>query len=98
MPTLREFIDAAVKQNCKYGELQGEIVGPRGHIKARYLVSRTGVIYPLPEMADGEHLDPTTIWSMVRVLHVSGYEHLIAHLEKDYFSQVDYIDDDDGKG
>lgn len=84
LPTLREFLDAAVAQGCKYGELQGELVGPRGRIAARYLVSRAGVIYPLGNRKDDERLDPTTFLSMVRILGIIGYDDLIAEIEKGY--------------
>jgi hypothetical protein len=84
MPTLRELVDAAVAQGCKYGELQGELVGPRGRIMARYLVSRAGVIYPLGNRTLDERLDPTTFLSMVRVLGIAGYEDLVAAIERDY--------------
>jgi len=84
VPTLRELVGTAVSQGCKYSELQGELVGPRGRITARYLVSRAGVIYPLGSRKDEERLYPTTFLSMVRVLGIIGYDELIADIEKDY--------------
>jgi hypothetical protein len=84
IPTLREIVGAAVAQGCKYGELQGELVGPRGRIKVRYLASRAGVIYPLGNREDDERLDPTTFLSMIRILGILGYDDLIAEIEKGY--------------
>lgn len=84
IPTLREVVDTAVAQGCKYAELQGELVGPRGRIAVRYLVNRAGVIYPLGDRKEEERLDPTTFLSMVRVLGIIGYDDVIADIEKDY--------------
>jgi hypothetical protein len=84
IPTLRDFLDTAVAQGCKYGELHDQLVGARGRIAVRYLVSPAGVIYPLGNRRDDERLDPTTFLSMVRVLRIAGYEELIALLERDY--------------
>lgn len=77
-------MDTAIAQGCKYGELRGELVGPRGPITARYLVNRSGVIYPLGNRKDDEPLDPTTFLSMVRILGIIGYDDLIAEIEKGY--------------
>jgi hypothetical protein len=84
LPTLREFLNTAVAQGCKYCELKGELVGPRGHITARYLVNPAGVIYPLGNRNEDERLDPTTFLSMVRILGILGYDDLIAEIEKGY--------------
>jgi hypothetical protein len=84
IPTLREFLNTAVGQGCKYGELRGELVGPRGRITARYLVSPANVIYSLGNRAVDDRLDPTTFLSMVRILRIAGYEALVAAIEKDY--------------
>jgi hypothetical protein len=79
MPTLREVIDKAIAQGCKLVELKGQLVGPRGPVRARYL--RCGkVVYPLPNLPDDWQLAPTVLASMVRSLGIEGYDHLISHL------------------
>jgi hypothetical protein len=80
MPTLREFIDAAISEGCREGVSQREIMGPRGSVKARYLVGSSGVPYILPDIADDEHLTPTVLASMTRVLKVRTFWDLCAHL------------------
>ena len=82
MPTLRDVIDKAVEQGCRYGELRGELTGPRGQAKARYLINRNQVIYPLPNLPDDWRLAPTVLASMVRSLGIEGYDHLISHIEE----------------
>ena len=88
LPTLREFAAAAVAQGCKYGELQGELVGARGRIRIRYLVNPAGVIYPLGNRKDDDRLDSTTFMSMIRVLGIVGYEDLVAAIDKELLTAV----------
>lgn len=80
MPTLREFIDAAVEEGCEERVSESEIIGPRGPTRARYLRGTNGVVYILPEMADGDRLTPTTMASMARALRLKCYLHVYKHL------------------
>jgi len=82
MPTLRDVIEAAVEQGCRYGELKGDLIGPRGATRARYLINKQQVIYPLPNLPDDWRLPPTLLASMVRSLEITGYDHLISHIEE----------------
>ena len=82
-PTLREIVEEAKKQGCKEKTLSG-IVGPRGPAPARYLVGAgpNGAIKILPNVSDDEHLAPSEIKNIVRVLKITGFDHF-------------YIDDSD---
>jgi hypothetical protein len=73
-PTLRELVEQAKKQGCREGRIDG-IVGPRGPAPARYLAGKDGVIKILPNIADDEHLAPSEIANIVRVLKITGFDH-----------------------
>jgi hypothetical protein len=75
-PTLRDVIEEAKKQGCKEKTIGG-IVGPRGPAPARYLVGfgPTGAIKILPNIPDDEHLSPSEIANIVRVLKITGFDH-----------------------
>lgn len=82
MPTVREFIDSAVSQNCHEGTCKAEIVGPRGPIQARYLRGRgeqKNVICILPT-DENERLTPTQLASFVRRLGLRGFDDLLIGL------------------
>lgn len=83
MPTLREFIEAALEEGCEEKFSEGEIVGQRGAAKARYLVGRNGVIYIVPNMKDNERLAPSVMASMARALKIRAFLHLYQHLLKE---------------
>jgi hypothetical protein len=72
LPTLREFLDAAIAQGCQVVEVLG-VVGPQGPIAARCLIGPPGnrIPYPLPGMADDERMTPTLIGSIERTLGIS---------------------------
>ena len=79
MPTLREFINAAVSQGCveKFSGLT--IRGPRGETCPKYLVGKgaRAPIAILPDIEDDERLTPAVLSNLVRVLSVRGYEYCI---------------------
>lgn len=70
-PTLREFIDAAVRMGCEERSLEASLVGSRGAMTIRYLLSPAKkVIYPLPDIADHERLAHSTVASLERALGI----------------------------
>lgn len=75
-PTLREFIEHAKSQGCRESTVVG-ITGPRGAAPARYLVGAgpNGAIKILPNIRDNDHLSPSEIANLVRVLKVTGFDH-----------------------
>jgi hypothetical protein len=74
-PTLGDFITRAQAQGCKLRYLTGTVHGPKGPVTVRYLQSPSGVVQPLPDMADDERLGPTELGSLCRTLDIKGYEH-----------------------
>lgn len=92
MPTLREFVYAAVQQGCKEREVPG-IVGARGPAKARYLVGAgpNAPIVILPNVGDSVRLTPTVLANLVRTLGVTGYEDCVIDESKSYT----YLDERD---
>jgi hypothetical protein len=80
MPSLKEFIEAAVREGCREGISRSEIPGRNGPMRARYLVGRNGVPYILPDIDDHECLTPTVLASMRRALRVDAFRDQCAHL------------------
>lgn len=79
-PTLRQFIIAAVAQGCREKVAQGEVIGWKGPLKARYLAAPTAngeVIAILPNIRDSDLLTPTMLAQLVRVLGVTGFDEVI---------------------
>ena len=89
LPTLREFIERAVAQGCREGAVTG-VVGPRGEMTGRYLAApgAKGAIKILPNIRDDEHLTPSMVASLVRVLKVTGFEH--CYIDDQSLSDDDY--------
>lgn len=79
MPTLAEFVNEAKTQGCVEGAPSGTLRGPRGEVQARYLTRphSTAPVAVLPNIADDDPLTPVMLGQLVRVLRVSGYDHLI---------------------
>jgi hypothetical protein len=77
MPTLRQFIDAAVMEDCREGYSKSELVGPRGPTRARYLVGTNRVLVILPNIADHERLTPNQTESMTRALQIQKFPYLL---------------------
>lgn len=72
LPTLREFLEAAVAHGCEVIRVPG-IIGPNGPIDARCLVGPppSRIPYPLPSIEDDDRLTPTLIGSIERTLGIS---------------------------
>jgi hypothetical protein len=77
MPTLRDFIERAKEQGCKEGRLTNKIIGPRGPVVIRYLVSPSQIVSILPDLHDTDHLAPIQLGHLVRALGVTGYDHCL---------------------
>jgi hypothetical protein len=71
LPTLREFLDAAIAQGCEEIEVAG-VIGPNGPIDARCLVGPppARIPYPLPGMDDDDRMTPSLIGSIERTLGI----------------------------
>ncbi len=80
MPTLREFIDAAVSQGCREGVAHSKLVGPHGPTEVRYLEGTNKVIYPFPNIKDDDRLTSTLMASVVRALKLRGFDDLLGDL------------------
>jgi hypothetical protein len=72
LPTLRQFLDAAIAQGCQETYVKG-LLGPNGPIDARCLVGPppTRIPYPLPGIKDDDPLTPTVIGSIERTLGIT---------------------------
>lgn len=70
LPTLQQFVHAAVAQGCRLLNIPG-ITGPSGGIGIyRALVSPGGNPVPLPDIADDERLTPTMVGGLHRGLGI----------------------------
>jgi len=75
MPTLGEFIRAAVSQGCKENTA-ASVRGTKGTVPSRYLVApgpRAAVVI-LPNIADDDRLAPAVLSQYVRTLKLRGFE------------------------
>jgi hypothetical protein len=71
IPSLGEVIEKARQLGCVVRELTGEIVGPDGPFKVRYLFNpRTQGFVILSDMPDGEPVLPTTVGHIERRLGI----------------------------
>ena len=78
MPTVRQFVEAAVKEGLS--EHYRELTSSRGTICGRHLVTPDQKIYyPLP-IDPNERLAPETMASIARVTKTRAYIHLYQHL------------------
>jgi hypothetical protein len=70
LPTLRQFIDAAVALGCRELTIPG-VSGPSGGTAySRCLVSPTSNPVPLPNVPDDERLTPTIVGGLHRGLGI----------------------------
>jgi hypothetical protein len=73
LPTLRQFLDAAIAQGCREIAVPG-IIGPDGNrVDARCLVGPPPkqIPYPLPGLKDGQRMTPSLVGSIERTLGIS---------------------------
>ena len=78
MPTLRQFVDAAVNEGCK--EHYREIRSSHGTICGRHLTSPDGnVFYPLP-LNEETRLEPELMASISQATGTQAFIHLYQHL------------------
>ena len=72
MPTLRQFLNAAVARGCQEILVKG-VIGPNGPLDARCLVGPppSRIPYPLPGIGDDDYMTPTMIGSIERTLGIS---------------------------
>jgi hypothetical protein len=73
LPTLRQFLDAAIAQGCREITVAG-VIGPSGRrVDARCLVGPppARVPYPLPGLNDNQRLTPSLVGSVERALGIS---------------------------
>jgi hypothetical protein len=82
-PTVREFIQAAVAQNCREHIAKTTLVGPRGAAQMRALISADGKMICVMPNDDQERLTPTAMASYVRNLGLKGFEDLLGDLLTD---------------
>jgi hypothetical protein len=72
LPTLRQFLDAAIAQGCREMTVPG-VIGPDGRgIDARCLVgpAPARIPYPLPGLKNGDRMTPSLIGSIERTLGI----------------------------
>ena len=71
LPTLREFLDAAIALGCDLVEVPG-VLGPNGPVDTCCLVGPppSRIPYPLPGIEDDERLTPSLVGSIERTLGI----------------------------
>lgn len=73
LPTLRQFIIAAVAQGCQEKFARREIPGWKGPLTGHYLV-RGNLSAVLPNIRDSDPLTPTILGNLVRTLTLTGFD------------------------
>lgn len=70
MATLAEFVAFAEQTGCRLKILNRPLDGPRSSEDVPYLVGPDGQIALLPAISSYEHLSPTVLASLERVLRI----------------------------
>ena len=74
MPSLREFVEKAVRHGVIHGTATEHVVGPLGEEEVRYLRRPDGPAHVLPNIGEEESLDPFVVSSLCRQLAIPPEE------------------------